>query len=289
MTTPASQAYFEEIEREALSSPTFPRLWGLNSSAAMMNPGELKRQYKAHQRAIERVSHMDNMARLGMGALGALAFLITGVVGLSSYGDEASLGIGAVGSVATVLVMVGMGFAVGWFLIGQVLAMRIQYKAVYGRTLVVDHPPTTDKGGWIVVGHTNLKRLGFISRTSQRYFFGPTHTANVADGMIVLEVPADSDKPLTSMVIQDLYHLPPGKGNLSGNSPSDTYAMVRRVQLAGEMERKMKRSKLRDYLTEGGFVLITALAIIAIFFQANSGFELDVTSLGLEDIKGVVQ
>ena len=282
-----ASSYFEDIEQAAKTTPTFPRFWGFNSSVAMANAGELKRQYKAHQAAVERIGIVDTLARLGFASVGTLVFLIIGLVWMLSGGEESNLDAGASVNLISMVVVTLIGTGIG-FLLGQLAAMRVQYRAVYGETIIVDRSQQLETGR-IVVGHTNLKRLGFIARSAQRYFFGPTQEASVSDGMIVLEVDPHSPRPLTEMRVGELYQLPAGRGDLTGNAPSDAYGYIQLVQSAGEMERRMRKKKLNDILAETGYILIVGLGMILIFLQAQSGFSVDVSSVDLTSIPDVVK
>ena len=283
----ADRNQFVDIELLAIATPTFPRFMGINTSAAIWNGAELKRQYVTHQSAVERPPLLPYTVQFSIAVVFGLAFLISGVMGTASINNESSnLGLGSTWTWGAILVIALMGLGGGWFM-GMLFAHRIRYKAAYGETIIVDRTRQREFGQ-VVVGHTYLKRLGFIARSSKRYFFGPTQTASVSDGMIVLEV-SDPLCPVTEMRVGELYALPPGKGNLTGNAPADAYAYVQLVQMAGEMERKLKSKKAKDLIEEAGYVLIMAIAIIAIFLQATSGFQLDVTSLDVTEMVGAVQ
>ena len=282
-----ASGYFDEIERAAKTTPTFPRFWGFNSSVAMANAGELKRQYEAHQAAVERIGIVDILARLIFASVGTVVFLIIALVWMFSSGEESNLDAGASVNLISLVGVTLIGTGVG-FLLGQFAAMRVQYKAVYGETIIVDRSQQLETGR-IVVGHTNLKRLGFIARSAQRYFFGPTQEASVSDGMIVLEVDPRSSRPLTEMRVGELYQLPAGRGDLTGNGPSDAYGYIQLVQSAGEMERRMRKKKLNDILAETGYILIVGLGMVLIFLQAQSGFSVDASSLDLTSIPDVVR
>ena len=276
---------FVEIEMDAQATPTFPRFFGFNSSVAMLNLGELKRQYNNHQEATERIKSAGAWQWL-FALLFSLVFFVAGFMGTISVNDESSnLALGSGITWVVIFFFMIMGLGVG-LLLGTFLSARVRYTAVYGETIIVDRTKEISEGR-IVVGHTNLKRLGFIARNSKRFFFGPTQEASVTDGMIVLEVHSSSDVPLTDMKVGELYTLPPGKGDLTGNSPADAYAYVQLVQSAGEMERKLKSKRMKNLIEEGGFYLIMGIAIIAILLQAMSGYSVDVTSLDVTQLKDI--
>lgn len=281
---------FQVIERDARVSRTFPRFFGFNSSVALWNAAELKQQFKLHQEATEELAVKDTLMQALFGGIGGSAFFFSGLLMvLQRRGeDEITGGINGVMAVVVVAVIAAMGLGGGWFIIGGLAAARVRYSAVYGETIIVDRSRQA-KGGKITVGHTNLKRLGFIARSAQGYFFGPTQEASVSKGIIVLEVGKDSPAPVTEMMVGDLYDLGPGKGDLTGGGPSDCYACIQRVESAGEMELRLRKKRVKDLLQTGGLVLIGVVAIIAILIQAQSGFEIDPTNIQLPDITNVVK
>ena len=281
--------YFKDVESVARATPTFPRFFGFNSSCGLLNKSELKRQYRSHQNAVERIGHIDTLAQAVFAGIFSLGFSFSGFIwALTARNTASSTG---VTNIWYLLVIVGiitlMGFGIG-LLPGVVMAARVRYKAVYGETIIVDRSRLRTEGK-VIVGHTYLKRLGFISRSTQRYFFGATQQANVNDGMIVLDVGETEARSITEMTVGELYDLKPGRGDLTGSAPADCYAYIQMVEIAGEMERKLKVKKAGEILQEGGIVLIAVVAIIAIFLQAQSGFQLDVTTIDVGSLTQAVQ
>ena len=277
---------FAAIEMEAIATPTFPRFFGFNSSVAMLNSGELKRQYQSHQSATEQLSAGAAIWQWVVAGGFAIVFFVSGIMMTATTNSESgNLGLNSYMTWATICAITLMGVGVG-FMIGTFISAKIRYDAVYGETIVVDRTQQA-KTGQVVVGHTYLKRLGFIARSSKRYFFGPTQEASVNDGMVVLEV-VDPELPVTAMRVGELYMLPPGRGDLTGNAPADAYAYIQLVIAAGEGERRLRTKKIRDMIEEGGFVAILIVAIIAIFLQAQSGFGFDITAVDVTELGSVV-